>query len=86
MDAKARSRRQVVDAVEARHEAVLLAGRVAKPAQHVDDRVAVDDEARLLALVVGAEHRPRADAVELLGDQLEARGVRHQPRRSRAAE
>src|SRR5204863_581374 len=77
MDPEPRRGRKVVDPVHAGEEAILLARRVAEPAQHVDDRLAVDDEARLTVLVVGPEDGPGPDAVELLGDELEARSVRH---------
>src|SRR5207247_10925120 len=71
-DTEPRLGRQVVDPVEAGEEAVLLPGSVAEPAQGVEDRVGVDDQARLAVLVVGAEDRSLTDRIELLGDQLEA--------------
>src|SRR5204863_5520998 len=69
---------EVVDAVQARQEPVLLARRVPQPAQDVEDPLGVRDQAGLAALVVGAQHRSLRGVVQLLGDQLETRSVRHQ--------
>ena len=78
MDAEARLGGQVVDPVDAGEEAVLLARRVAQPAQHREDLLGVDDQARLAVLVVGAEDAARVGVAQLAGDQLEAGRVRHQ--------
>ena len=83
MDAEARARRQVVDAVHAGEEAVLLARRVAQPGEHREDLLGVDDQAGLAVLVVGGENRVRMGVAKLARDQLESDRVRHQwfPRR-----
>jgi hypothetical protein len=75
--AEPRLGREIVDAVHAREKAVLLARGVAQPAQHVEDGGRIDDEARLVVLVVGAEHGSRAGVSDLLRDQLESWGVGH---------
>ncbi len=85
MDAEPRLRGQVVDAMHAREEAVLLAGGVAQPAQDVADRLGVDHEAGLTVLVVRGDDGALPDRIELLGDQLEAGSVGHQPIVPRAA-
>ena len=78
MDAEARLGRQVVDAVDAGEEAVLLPRRVAEPGEDGEDLLGVDDQAGAAVLVVGAEDRSRVRVAQLRGDQLEPGRVRHQ--------
>ena len=73
MDAESRLGGEVVGARGGCEEAVLLAGRVAQPAEHGEDLLGVDDQAGLAAVVVGLEDGARVGVVQLLGDQLQAR-------------
>ena len=50
VDAESRLAGQVVGGVEAGQERVLLARRVAQPAEHVEDALGVDDQGRLVVL------------------------------------
>ena len=77
MDAEARLGGQVVDAVDAREEGVLLAGRVAKPREHLADLRGIADQAGLAVLVVGAGDGVRMRLVQVGADELEAGCVRH---------
>jgi len=85
VDAEARLGREVVHAVDAREEPVLLPRRVAQPTEHVQDPLRVDDQAALAVLVIGAEDRSLGRPVQLLRDQLEPGRVGHQERLPRVA-
>jgi hypothetical protein len=63
--------------VQAGEEAVLLAGRVAQPAQHLKHLPGVDDQHRLPVLEAGRRHGPRVLLRDFSADQLQARRVRH---------
>jgi hypothetical protein len=77
VDAEPRLGRQVVDAVDAGEERVLLPRRVAQPGEHVEDLLGVGDQARLSVLVVGTGDRVRVRLAQLARNELETRSVRH---------
>ena len=70
MDAEAGLGRQVVHAVDAREERVLLAGRVAEPGEDLADLRRIADEARLAVLEVAAGDRVRVRLVQVGADEL----------------